>query len=255
MSKTLHYMTLLKERLERTLSYNLEQLDLLPEGTLVTKKSKGHHYLYWVHASEEAPGTRKSTRLKEADRPLVNKLRRQRIMRLQISRLRHNIKVITRFLKSYRPWDESSCLRELSPAYNENLSYQGFDPPSKNTSHPETLVHRNSVGEVYRSRIEAQISEILRSKGLQYDYDTLLKLETQTWSPDFRITHPETGEFIYLEYFGKMTEDDYAQHNLEKIQDYLRSGYVYGKNLMFIFENTSGIDLEAISRTIDMLIQ
>ena len=255
MSKTLHYMQLLKDHLERRLEYNKVQLDLLPKGTLATKLSKGYRYLYWVHPSDDTPGKRDYTPLKEADRPLVDQLRRQRIIRLQIPLLKYNIKLIDRFIKHYKPWDDSTCLRELTDAYSENLSYQGFDPPAKNMSHPDTLTHRNSVGEIYRSRIEAQISEILRSKNIQYDYDTLLELKTRTVSPDFRITHPKTGEFIYLEYFGKMADDDYAQTNLEKIQDYLRNGYVYGKNLMFLFENTSGIDLEAISRIIDMLVQ
>ena len=253
MSKTIYYMSILKNILEENLSDCISQLEKLPKGTLITKESKGLMYLCWSHISED--GKRIKTPLKESDRPLIDQLRRQRILRIQIPLLKHNLKLVDRFLKYYKPWDESTCLRQLSKAYSENLSYQGFDPPEKNTSHPENLVHRNSIGEVYRSRIEVQISEILHSKGLQYDYDTLLELGNKTWSPDFRITHPKTGEFIYFEYFGKMIDDDYAYNNLEKIQAYLRSGYVYGKNLMFFFENASGIDLEAISRTVDMLIQ
>ena len=248
-------MTLLKERFERMLEYNRSKLKDLPEGTLITNISKGLKYLYWSRYSKSIPGKRERVPLKESDRQLVEELRQQRLIRIQNPLYEHNINAINRFLKTYKPCDDDTCLKMLSSAYNEDLSYQGFDGPNKNLCHPENLNHRNSIGEVFRSRIEVHISELLLSRGVKYDYDVELKLGAKTRYPDFRITHPKTGKFIYLEYFGKMYDEDYAQDNLIKIQEYLKNGYVYGDNLMFFFENSSGIDIAAIARVIDMLIQ
>ncbi|MBQ8590874.1 MAG: hypothetical protein IJ486_10535 [Firmicutes bacterium] len=255
MSNVLKSMTLLKEQFERTLQHNQRQLKFLPKGTLTIKRVKNLSYLCWLKPSAAKHDGRRCIILKENNRKIAEQLRRRRIIQKQNPLLSHNIQVIDRFLNSYIPCDDSTCLRSLSPAYSESLNFQCFDKAITNPSFPEDLSHSNSVGEVFRSRIEAQISEILLSRGVKYDYDVALQLGTKTRYPDFRITHPKTGEFIYLEYFGKMYEEDYAQKNLIKIQEYLQHNYVYGKNLMFFFENSKGIDLAAISRVIDMLIQ
>ena len=65
----------------------------------------------------------------------------------------------------------------------------------------------------------------------------------------------EEIEKKYIEYFGMLEKNDYEERNFDKINWYLNHGFVPGRNILFLFENTnSGIDLIATQNQIQMLL-
>ena len=254
MSHVKQYLTEVLAAMERRYLRNKRDLTRMPKGTLSVKRSKSGNRAY-LYLSNGAKG-KSSHPLKEKDRPLVEKIRLRRIMEQENALLEVDIPAVQRLLNVYQPCDRHTCRAMLSPGYQDDYSYRGFDPPPEKTDfRPQGLVHRNSIGELYRSRIEAAISDLLLNRNLKYDYEPELMIGSRKYRPDFCICHPTKGYPIYFEYFGMMSDEDYALATVDKICAYLNHGLVFGENLMFYFENSKGIDIAAISRVIDMLIQ
>ena len=253
MSSVKQYLTEQLSVMERRYLRNKRDLTRMPKGTLTLKRSKtgNRTYLYLSNGAKD----KSNHPLKEKDRPMIEKIRLRRIMEQENALLKENIPALKRFLEVYQPCDRDTCRAMLSPGYQDDYSYRGFDSsPEKKSFRPEGLVHRNSIGELYRSRIESAISDLLLNRNLKYEYEPELIIGSKRYHPDFCITHPKKRFPIYIEYFGMMSDEDYALSTLNKICDYLNHGLVYGENLMFFFENSKGIDLAAIARIIDMMI-
>ena len=57
--------------------------------------------------------------------------------------------------------------------------------------------------------------------------------------PDFQILCYD-GTLIIIEHLGMLLKNNYAMKNLIKIQDYIRSGFIIGKDLILTSENANG---------------
>lgn len=120
----------------------------------------------------------------------------------------------------------------------------------------ENLVHRNSKGEIFRSKSELIISERLIAKGVSYEYEKPLKLCDSIRYPDFTI-EDDYGDIYYWEHCGLMNNEKYKKRWEEKLKLYRNNG-IYpteeGGNLIVTFEDgTNGIDVSQIDEIIDKL--
>ncbi len=105
-----------------------------------------------------------------------------------------------------------------------------------NTYH-KTDENRTEKGDIVRSKSELIIANMLYRRNIPYDYERVLYLKKGNKKyPDFTILNTNTGKLWIWEHFGRMDDPEYLNSNLEKINDYHKSGYIQGKNLIMTFE-------------------
>ncbi len=108
-------------------------------------------------------------------------------------------------------------------------------------------------GEHVRSKTEWMIAENLNKSGIPYHYEPEFRThDGDVIYPDFYILNKSTGQIIIWEHMGKMDDDNYRRRNIWKIEQYAKSGFVVGKNLIVTFESK---DTTISSNLIDTIIR
>lgn len=88
-----------------------------------------------------------------------------------------------------------------------------------------------------RSKSELIIADLLESNDIPYKYEKQLILKgCGNVRPDFTCLNKRTGKEIIWEHFGMMDNPEYAEKNIEKINNYQQNGIVIGKNMIASFE-------------------
>lgn len=114
----------------------------------------------------------------------------------------------------------------------ESMSY---DSKPIDESTPELF---SNNGEQVRSKSEKIIADKLAEMGIPYRYEAPLFLGTMgIVYPDFTLLKVCTREEIYWEHLGMMDDPSYVHKALNKINTYIRNGYIPGKNLLLTFES------------------
>ena len=114
----------------------------------------------------------------------------------------------------------------------ESMSYDG---KLIDESIPELF---SNNGEQVRSKSEKIIADKLAEMGIPYRYEAPLFLGTMgIVYPDFTLLKVCTREEIYWEHLGMMDDPNYVHKALNKINTYIRNGYIPGKNLLLTFES------------------
>ncbi|MBQ6686019.1 MAG: hypothetical protein IJM99_07940 [Firmicutes bacterium] len=261
MSKHLFLLKHILSVMKRELSAKEQELEHLPKGSLYLKHRKDSTVLC-LHqtAGQSSTGERSQMILSETERSLAEDIQRRHFLEQQLPALYHNIEHLSSCIDSYQPCSDHDICSKLPMIYTAPLDYHGFDsshqpaPSASQVLYPEGLIHKNSVGEMFRSKSEVQISELLRSMNISYVYEPQFSLGSKTVHPDFMLTHPLSGKPLLIEYFGMVDDNDYGLRMLEKIRLYLNHGYIPGRNILFLFETpTSGIDLMAVQSCIKQL--
>ena len=253
-----------EDQLEKQLTKELKRY---PKGSLELQRSGKGIRWYWKCPDKEERrkwGKRNKlhlngresdrVRLGEEDHAIVTGLRNRRICRSRLKSAEKNKKWVKLLLEHYESSDEKTAIQKLKEPYKslegfEHYISQGHVPvQSENPYHRELLIHKNSVGEYFRSKAEMHISELLLSHGIPYRYEMKLEMpDGEKKYPDFVVKKSESGEKKYIEYFGMIDKEDYANSMVEKINWYLSRGFVPGKNVLFLYESSSsGMDLSAI---------
>ena len=112
-------------------------------------------------------------------------------------------------------------------------------------------------GELFRSKSEATIADCLDEFGITYVHDCKVTLNNGIdYYPDFIIFMPHTEREIIFEHFGIMGEQNYAAKAINKICDYVASGYQMGVNFFCSFEALSSpLNTNFILRIINTIIE
>lgn len=165
----------------------------------------------------------------------IEELKHQR--RLKIISLNHEKNIMTkRRQQYYNNSDFISLVGEKFAPLNAKLrNWQNEDYP-RSDAYPEHLNIKTFKGDLVRSKSEESIANALYLKRIPYRYENIIFLEDIEFAPDFTIRHPETGEIIYWEHFGRMDDPEYAQKTFHKLQVYSRNGLILGKNFIATFE-------------------
>ncbi|MBQ6685648.1 MAG: hypothetical protein IJM99_06025 [Firmicutes bacterium] len=244
-----------RERMINQIRMDRRVIRGLPKQRLEMRTIRGKRYL--SKEVDEKDGSRFRA-VNEKDLELVKRIRRRCFLKERIRRMEKAVKLLDLVLKEYDPCDDESIWRKIAKTYRLALTcqeFKGLKNDGGETFLEENMIHTNSIGQAFRSKAEMQISEILRQRKLDYVYEPVLYLGDNKIRPDFKVTHPQTGEPIYIEYFGMMGREDYMKKAMEKIFWYLESGYIPNDNVIFLMESpNSGFHLRALNKTLDAVL-
>ena len=96
-------------------------------------------------------------------------------------------------------------------------------------------------GEQVRSKSEKIFADLLFNKGINYKYEHSLKVGNSIYYPDFTLYSPYTFTEIYWEHFGMMDNPAYATNAIDKLYNYIKNGFIPGKNLIITFEYSNKV--------------
>lgn len=114
-------------------------------------------------------------------------------------------------------------------------------------------------GEEVRSKSELIIANELsaRKDTLLYHYEPTLYLTAAGIDvhPDFSVINLKSGNIYYWEHAGMMDNPDYANRFVDKINKYVASGFVLGKDLIVTYESSVWhLNINVIRKTIESLV-
>ena len=156
----------------------------------------------------------------------------------QVDALRHTLEVDFDEIINQFPEEKKKLIKPYFTSDNEfikeweSMSYTG---KLIDESIPELFSNR---GEQVRSKSEKIIADRLAELGIPYRYEAPLFLGTMgIVYPDFTLLKVCTREEIYWEHLGMMDDPSYVHKALNKINTYIRNGFIPGKNLLLTFES------------------
>ena len=132
----------------------------------------------------------------------------------------------------------------------ESVEYQG--KPFKKDD-PEIYSEKK---ERVRSKSEKMIADKLYMMGIPYRYEyPLIFPDNTVCYPDFTLLNVAGRKEILLEHFGRMSDSEYANKVVRKINFYDRNGYQIGKDIFYTFESLNyPLDLRIIERIVNKYI-
>ena len=240
-----------------------EELKSLPTGSISAQTSSKGTRLYWSHklgSGKHAP--KRTYPLKAEDASIIQGLRQRRICTLQIKAYANNLKYAKHCLDHLLPTDSNSMIAQLKEPYKTlpGFEYLTSSTPqviqSENPAFREDLIHENSIGQLFRSKSEMHVSEILLRLNIPYRYEKKLIVNNEIKYPDFVIKHPITNEKKYIEYFGMTDKEDYQERMIRTINWYLDNHFVPGRTILFLYENSNaGLKLPIIAKQIQDFLE
>lgn len=129
----------------------------------------------------------------------------------------------------------------------ENFKFEGkgFDDEDKSTRFTKK-------GERVRSKSEIWIADTLLKNNIPYRYECPLKLKSgRVVYPDFTILDMRNRKIYIWEHLGKMDDVDYVKKTIKKINEYEKSGFMLGDNLILTFETA---DMIVNTKTIEDIV-
>lgn len=106
--------------------------------------------------------------------------------------------------------------------------------------HKENCIYTTKRGEKVRSKSEVIIADSLFYEKIPYYYERPVQVEgVGTFHPDFTILNVSTRQEFIWEHFGMMSDLDYVQCSVRKMQEYQKAGYFPGKNFIATFEDAA----------------
>ena len=209
------------------------ELETLPQGRLV-KKGK-----YYAHTID-------NKRTGITNKPiLIQQLARKKYLLARKKQLVTNIKALSQMAIKYDSMlpieivDTFSTTYQNLPAthfYHPSIAKWSKAPYNKNTLHQEKLIYRSKNGIHFRSKSERDIANLLEAYKIPYRYDAVTVFNGTQVSPDFIIKNPYNNKTIIWEHFGLCDKADYEQSMNNKMDLYLKNGFIENDNLIYTFE-------------------
>ena len=110
----------------------------------------------------------------------------------------------------------------------------GFDMTPNGFVEDRVFVTEN--GEMARSKSEKIIADMLKKYGVPYVYEPRYTLRDRVAYPDFAALNLRRRKTVIWEHLGKIDDSGYVSDNLLKLQDYERSGFMCGRDLIITLE-------------------
>ena len=206
-----------------------KELSKLPQGNLFCTKEKNHYR--WCNYVDG-----KKITIPKSNSKLARSLAKRKYYSLLIEDLERELSAAK---KKYRPFKSASYLNS-SPEVQRLLFKEVIDWANDsyklNPEYPENLVYDCLDGGKVRSKAEASIRDALFNCGLFYRYECGIEICGITYYPDFIIWDPFRNRLIIWEHLGMMDDENYRRKSLKKLQNYERSGYHMGINLIITTE-------------------
>ena len=201
MSENLFYLNHIHSALQYELQSKEKELATLPKGNLYTKPRKDGIHLCWSHqSSQNNTSKRQQKMLSEPYRSIAEGVQRQKFLNEQLPRIRNNLQLVDHCRTHYQLCDDTTIHSLLPTIYTAPLQYSGFEtlsnfeaPSPTKPFYSEGLIHKNRIGQMFRSKAEVSISEVLRQMNISYQYEPPCSLETKRFIPTLKsiaLVHP-----------------------------------------------------------------
>ena len=240
----------------RQMTKDLEKkLSKAPEGRLRISTSKGFTRYYQVQPDSGANGRYLPRKEEELAKQLAQKDYDGKVLAM----LEQEKKVLEKAAAFYL-----NAAEEPFFAGPEELVWSGLVKPRKEKVSPvspdtETYITQwmaeeykrkefrdndkeyiRGSGIRVRSKTELIIAEMLEKKKIPYHYEKPLLLSGQgIVHPDFTVLNVRKRKTLYYEHMGMMDDAEYRDHALERINQYIRSGYYPGNQLVLTHETAA----------------
>lgn len=114
------------------------------------------------------------------------------------------------------------------------------------------LKHTAKDGTRTRSKSEMSIANEFAERGKPYVYELPIFVSHFLIHPDFSFYSNKKGKVIYWEHAGKLGDDKYMKDYSERVDLYIRGGFVPGIDVIFTFDTISGnLDARMIKALLD----
>ena len=233
-----------------------DKLSVLPEGSLVIRKNKGHTYFY------QDTGKSKDRYLTKDYTELIKALVQKSYLKAVLKSARRELAALEKMMKLYPdelpeevydklPEERKKHAVPVIPG-NEKDARKWMDAPyTRKPFKKDAPVFITMRGERVRSKSEMIIADRLYANGIPYRYECPLKVGNMVIHPDFSMLRVSDGKVIYHEHCGMMDDPGYADEMVSRVNAYNQAGIIQGDRLTFSFESASApLDV----RLIDSLI-
>jgi hypothetical protein len=235
-----------RAEMERVIVERERSLTIAPEGNLRILKNGNFVQYYKKDSSDDT-----CVYLKRKEDFLAASLAQKAYDVKVVDELKAEIKVMDKFLDNYHP-------ERIDKIYTSLQYYR------KRLIHPTRLLEKDYIerwmgvayekapfdegspdffsakGERVRSKSEVMIADALSRHHIPYRYEYPIEIPgIGTVHPDFTCLNVrERKEYIW-EHNGMMSNSNYAEYAVSKIEKYAMTGYLQGKNLILTFETSS----------------
>ena len=127
----------------------------------------------------------------------------------------------------------STDMPDIDPAKIRSKYDRAYFEGLHTWSEYEPLVTGYKHKDIYmRSRAEMILADVLDSLNLEYKYEPKIEINGRTYYPDFVVFLPEFNRCFFIEFLGRLNDEQYAVENGCKIGNYFRSGMVINEDLL-----------------------
>lgn len=235
-----------KAEMERALSEREKALTIAPEGKLRILKN-GKIIQYYKKNSSVST----SIYLKRKEDSLASALAQKAYDAKIVNELKAEIKIMSRFLCKYRPERIDEIYQSLNghrkrlihPArlldeeYIKRWMSVEYEKASSLEHVPEYFSAR---GERVRSKSEVMIADALSRYNIPYRYEYPINIPgIGRVHPDFTCLNLRKRKEYIWEHNGMMSDSNYSDYAVNKIEKYMLAGYFPGENFILSFETSS----------------
>jgi len=239
-------MLIRKAELEQQVERCDKRLKKAPEGKLYISKGKNNYQYYLRKLNSEKTGTY----IKKDQFKLITRLAQKKYDMEFISLAEKELEIISEFIRKYRNINHinesvfdkypAEIKKEIVPAEISDEEYIRRwleEPYIRKGFNTDDAEHYTKRGERVRSKSEVIIANTLYDMGIPYK----IEMPVQLWNgmiyhPDFALLDIKNRKVIYYEHFGKMDDFEYITTQLERIDDYTRTGLYIGKDYFITYE-------------------
>ncbi len=230
-----------KELLSRTLDRLGEKIASLPEGSILVKRRKRtSHYLYYQRNN--------TTYLSKDDQSLIDSLVQKKYLKMVQKAAKQEVQALSKAIELYPKSCMENVYDELPPELKEHavplvpgdeeyarqwLS-KPFTPKPFAKGAPEFYTLK---GERVRSKSEVIIADRLFAKGIPYKYECPVLIGNEIIHPDLTILRLSDRKILYHEHCGKMSQTDYVEGMVSRVNKYAGDGIYLGDRLFLTFES------------------
>ena len=243
---------LLYER-EKELKEKLKEieasLEKVPQGTIHTTSNKKSSQYYQVWKTEGKLEKKYLSKKKEEERFLIHMLLQKNYNKQIKDELQRELAAIQEMLSQYHPQNIEELYVGLAESKQQWIdpiilidedyikSWEEEDYEKKEFWSSEMELY-TAKGERVRSKSEIIIADTLNRFSVPYKYEKPIVLKgIGIVHPDFSCLNVQTRKEYIWEHFGMMSNSEYAEKTVKKIERYVLDGYLPGENFLMTFES------------------
>ena len=231
------------------------------------RRSKHGSSGYFFHIKRK--GSAKYEYLGRSGHSEVRRVQEARFLEEVLRRIDRNIELFEALLNDFMPFDPSHVCESLPETYrcevppvSELYRQKGAEWKARQLefqkrfpeNYPQFKTQRTSDDVMVKTISEVVLYEMVKDAGLAFVYE--LPFVPNDYGPalypDLAVLSPiDMESVIFIEYVGRLDDPGYCEKFAKRVRRLIRSGYIPGVNLFFVFSDEDGnIDSTQIAKVI-----